>query len=145
MYLEVMVESFTESMGGYDPENEWSRDSTETTNRVLSAHLKKDQSYHSMPMDFKVDKGDDVFIVWAEYTTGDSFGRDGGNVELVLAFESYDKAEMCEKKIKEHYNNGDSYTLDLKSSSGKDISFFVPWKGYFESLDCVNIDKIMVQ
>ena len=71
----------THNVGGLDPDDVWSRDSTEGSVDVVGARLEAKDGYDCLFTDKEVAPGATVWLVWAEYTTGDSFGSDGGNYD----------------------------------------------------------------
>ena len=80
--------------------------------------------------DFNI--GDEVHLVVVVYSTGCTFGFDNGRcVEILSAHKDYNNAVLAEKIVEgaeTHCNLPDGYKLT-----------YLPWKGYFESLDYVSI------
>jgi hypothetical protein len=124
--IKIETDTQFENLGGYDPDDRWTRDSFSGVTTIQSAKIVDRDEFNTIPSkdDFVI--GDKAHIVYAQYTTGDSFGSDGGNYELLGAFKSKDDANKCEQ----HY----------RSLSSDDYS--VPWNGYFESLDSIDIVSI---
>jgi len=125
-YIKFDVQVETYSIGGYDPEDSWSRDSTEGSCYVTGATIVEKDGYDTLGVEEEISQGDTIYLVWAEYTTGDSFGRDGGNYELLEVFT--DKQTACDRVT--HWENITGYS--------------VPWNGYFECLDGVNVTTLEV-
>ena len=111
-YVKFDVRVETYNTGGYDPEDEWSRDSSSGEVSINRATISNDNYYHNrlgIEADLKV--GDIIYLVWAQYTTGDSFGNDGGQYELIqvftdpnLAFEHKAKMESIKEGDKDQYS-----------------------------------------
>ena len=102
--------------------------------------------------DFKA--GDLVYLVWLEYSSGDSFGNsDRGNVESIALFKNKEDAEKLkealENRDKEHDPNvgyNERYSFEFQSSEGEQIKYsYCPWKGYFENLDDVHIEECLIE
>jgi len=71
-----------------------------------------------------------VWVVVVRYTTGDSFGTTYGEWHVESAYETIDEANEIKKKIEEgEYKSGLGYT---------------PWVGYFESLEGVHVERMVV-
>lgn len=70
--------------------------------------------------------GQTVFLVWAKYSTGDSFGHDGGQYELLEVHTDANTAHLRA----EHFSKVTDYS--------------VPWTGYFEHLDYVTVDSFVL-
>lgn len=127
VYLDFTVNVHSWSIGGEIEGDRWSRDSTEATVSIEDVcFLRDEDGYQRLGTKQHIVAGDRVYLVYAVYTTGDSFGSDGGNVELLSVFK--DRAEAEESK--EHYSKVRDYS--------------VPWNGYFESLDELEIEECVV-
>lgn len=135
-YIKFNVDVRTWNVGGEDPDDEWSRDSYDGEASVHGAKLVKEDGYDTLGTehDFKV--GDVCYLVWAQYSTGDTFGRDGGQYELLEVFPNREEAE-ARKKIYEGLT--DNRSEDVGQAIG-----YVPWLGYFESLDFVAVEGLVV-
>lgn len=101
-------------------------------------------------------KGEIVYLVVVRYTTGCTFGSVQGCWEIINAYktqeeanaianviEEDDKAEkLYEHQYKEHQYNGkpkpEELVLKYKGSD------YVPWRGYFEALEEVEIHPMVV-
>jgi hypothetical protein len=79
--LDVHVDSW--STGGYDPDDRWSRNSTNGNVSIMNAYVTKEDGYNVLPSKVNVEAGDQIYVVWAQYSTGDSFGSDGGQYEIL--------------------------------------------------------------
>lgn len=84
------------------------------------------------------------YLVYAVYSTGDSFHHVTGKVSLVSLVNSFEDAEAISDAIENDYeNNKDKHgNLEVKLSSGSTEKIYVSWKGYFESLESVQIETI---
>lgn len=91
--------------------------------------------------------GDDIYIVWVEWSSGDSFGNsDKGDVEVVASFKNRATAEALEKAIYKGSGKGKySFKFQIDKDNPKScIDVYEAWEGYFESLDNVYIEKVTV-
>lgn len=79
-------------------------------------------------LNFKVKVGDEVHVVVVRYTTGGSFGRTMGAWYIEGVYKTAKKADKVEKAI----------------WSGK-YKGHKPWVGYFEKLEYVQIETMMVE
>ena len=150
--IKLDINTHRENLGGQVDDDEWSRDSTSTDVYIGDMfEITKGWSELESDIDFQKDK--DYYLVWATYTTGDSFGRDSGNYEIIELFDSIDKAELMSKTIEDNYKvyekesntfNAD-YTVELTMNNGNVVRLCCPWKGYFESLECVNITNMRLR
>jgi len=123
MFIEFEVNQTSWVTHAADPEDRWDRDSTDGDVSIHSAKLVSEQSYDSLPAPDDVDTGSTIYLVWAKYGTGDSFGSDGGKYELLEMCLSQEEADKRAK----YYENVRDYS--------------VPWHGYFEWLDGVYIER----
>ena len=99
-------------------------------------------------------KKSEAFVVWVEWSTGDSFGHgERCRTEVLGLFKSYDDAEVLKDAIEASSNKYDrrGYENDgaaywVKTPDGQIFtSGWAPWLGYFESLDSVCIDWVEVR
>lgn len=104
-----------------DPDDGWSHDSTDATVEIVQAALVNDDGYDILGIDKELNIGDICFLIWAQYSTGDSFGVYGGQYTLLEITTDRDDATARAKHYKEI----------------KDYS--VPWNGYFERLDFIEV------
>jgi len=109
-----------------DPDDKWSRDSTDGSVSIHGARIVKTDAHDALTIDKELSVGDVVFLVWAQYSSGDSFCQNGGNYELLELLT--DSTEAFARK--KHYEETKDYS--------------VPWTGYFEHLDFVRIDTFML-
>lgn len=100
------------------------------------------------PVDLDKQEG---FLVWAEYSTGDSFGSsDRGSVEVLVLCSTLAKAEEFRKKLQDWTDkkrsgadSGTDWNWDFKATvEGQEFKMHIPWLGYFEHLDSINIESI---
>lgn len=121
----LSTKSYTEETSTPDPNNMWDRASTDTTWSFGGLYLSnKRRGYEDLNYDshkpYKI--GDIVYVIVAVWSDGDSFGYDrGSNAEIFGVFSTYKEAEDCVTKLK------------------KKRGYDVPWNGYFESLDYLEI------
>jgi len=100
------------------------------------------------PIDFEVENGEEVFVVWAEYSTGDSFGRSSGSFDVVTVYKSEDKANKAAKILTSPVSDGkdyyESWTVELTTEGGSLLKYNRPWMGYFEHLEGVNVTPAII-
>lgn len=164
----------------YDSGEEWGewRRTCDTTVTGLSTSKKKD--FYDFDTDFDTEPGQELYLVWGNYNSGDSFGHESGKPEFVELFDDYDKACDFAKALRLHYewcNYKDNYEyrkLSGKQKQGVDRNmdyqvrevfdfaekkheeldtddykvtyhgktYFIPWNGYFESLNDIHVDAL---
>lgn len=116
-----------------DYDDPYSYSETYTSNGVDAVTLEKEPKKwaEEVPIHFVPQKGQKVYVVHAQWSTGDSFSNNHGYHHDIVAI--YD-------------NEDDAYTdcNNLENASGKvDLrcghSYNPAWFGYFESLDWVEV------
>lgn len=108
----------------------------------------KEKSYWDVITSFDVKKGDTIFLVSAIYSSGDSFGRSTGNIEYVGAYQTKEFAEKVRKYILHDYERylGDkSCRQEYKIEVDDEVIYTSAWIDYFETLNSVEIDKLVVK
>jgi len=145
-YFKVLYDTYRHSVGGSDPDDEWSRDSTKG-NVTVKGIKEVDEKEYS---DLVLSDGplDNVYLLWCEYTTGDSFGRDGGQFEGVMLHRTLEAARENARRIRAH-NQGEgkkctkgAFSVTLLTDEGEEFMCHTPWNGYFERLDGINVEKV---
>lgn len=129
-------------------DDQWDRGDTETDWEVSGVEIvDSEKDHYDVMADFKVKPGDRIWLVYAIYSTGDSFGNDrGSSIEFFTAHKNEeiasDNGEILARMSKSdsHYNFNAAITLD----SGLRMVVHVPWMGYFEGLDNVHVEQFTV-
>lgn len=122
-----------------DPEDKWDRASTSSDHIFPSEVFLSKESlfydYFSTGLDLK--SGDHIWLVFAVWSTGDSFGYDEDACQECfaayktpeLAYKARGMLETARKKVE----LPEGFRVD-----------YLPWKGYFESLSYVEVVEVTV-
>jgi hypothetical protein len=97
-------------------DDEWDSGDDGYDNTLIG--LTTDNIGEHIPLCFDLVKGEDYFLVWVEYTTGDSFGSTIGNTEVIDLFKTESLAKDCVKVIES--NTG--YTFSFVRENGKNVT-----------------------
>lgn len=141
---------------GANPDDDWDRGITDST-----ISLKNLQEVGEDVSDIVAEKdSDNYYFLYVIFETGDSFGREGGNFEPIGAYVDFDVAEKNRSSIEEHYNYfqsslvkkdrekekrlGSLCSINLLRENGDEFSMHVPWTGFFEFLQTVEIEVLPV-
>jgi hypothetical protein len=130
----------------YREDRDWGHWEETYMNNLESVSLDKDRAYYSesVPVDFEVAKGDIVYVLWAEYSTGDSFGRGVRNAtDIVHVFKDENKAWDAYRLLMDVGEKDRSGKF--VSDTGKEVPYYCPWLGYFEELDALHVDTAIVE
>ena len=131
------------NVGGYDPDDSWSRDSMEGDYWVTGVHLSggmRDEVESPKGETFNV--GDVVHVTYVVYTTGDTFGSDGGNSSVLVATNDIGVARAAERwarEVETYGYCGEDWAVGMESPP------YPSWYGYFEHVDDVRIFTGLVQ
>jgi hypothetical protein len=113
-------------------------------NSLGGVYLNKDCYGESVPVDFEVAKGDIVYVLWAEYSTGDSFGRGVRNAtDIVHVFKDESKAWDAYRILMDVGEKDRSGKFI--SDTDKEVPYYCPWLGYFEELDALHVEAAIVE
>lgn len=117
------------------------------TNSLEGVHIEDNVLCEKVPVDFEVVKGDIVYVVWCEYSSGDSFGSGTRNrTEVIHIFKDKDLAWDAYRILEGPDGEGyDNWTVKFKSDSGKEMSYHRPWLGYFDSLDSIYVEEAIIE
>ena len=128
-------------------DDRWDRDDTSSSHSVTGMHIVGDDAYFDVTVPDEVLPGEHLWLVWAVYSTGDSFGHDDAyNIEFVSAHRDEDTARHNAGMLGSvprdaSYGHRVKVLLDRR---GTTMEYTVPWLGYFESLDYVEVGRFMV-
>lgn len=110
------------------------------------------KEYGDVLSKFDLKKGDDAFVVWIEYSTGDSFGHaERGSTMAIGIFTDVKAARVLAAKINEYDRDvntaaGDKFKYGFKTPDGQFFECgYAPWLGYFEHLNEVHVDVVEIQ
>lgn len=125
-----------------DPTDEWDRDDTYTERGDFKLVLS--EKYPDVYLD-DAKLGDHVYLIFAEYSTGDSFGYDeNARVEIISVHRSKDLAEK-NRAMLASINKHDGYKTFIELDNGKEMQIHVPWTGYFESLTELHCEEFIIE
>lgn len=89
-----------------DREDRWDRDDTAQDVSITGIKIVDEKGYGDLEVNYVVDPNKEYYLVLVNYDTGDSFGRDEGQVCYVDLFESKEKAQALVDAI---YNDKMGY------------------------------------
>jgi hypothetical protein len=125
----------------------WDRGNTSTTWYVGDVYKEDTKSnplpkgdYHTLDVGYKIKPGT-YYLVFAVYSTGDSFGHDEqSSIDFIDLFKTHDAAEECKSTLVAVKQG--VFSVPLTTSCGNQIQYSVPWTGYFDSLDYIEIKTV---
>lgn len=108
---------------------------TNVTAAIASDQSRIPSDYNAV-FDLNVQAGHTVYALVATYTTGDTFGSDGGQTQVVDVFTDPNKASelsVIAKDVQSH-----NFEMDGKE-------YRASWVGYFEHLDNLTVWEVTVK
>jgi hypothetical protein len=141
-YFKVNVSGGCDPFWEGDSEDAYDRADTWTDHTLESVHASEVERYMDNEfISFPLVAGETVYVLHAQWSTGDSFGNDeGSGYEIVGVYKTLAEAEMDKATLEAADNNSYKPVTLLH-----DIPYHIPWHGYFESLDWLEINAFMVQ
>ena len=117
-----------------DPSEEWDNGETESFHTIVKIFISKSKEpYTSIPVNFTPTIGQEIYMVRAQWTTGDSFGWEHGYFHEVIAiYDNYDDAATYVRNL---YDAVKKEKVELQCGH----KYYIPWHGFFESLDFVEV------
>ena len=88
------------------------------------------------------DDSETVYVVYMLYSEGDSFGNSTGNIDIIHATVSEESAHQLAQKIRD---DEQSYTIKFVDDFGREISISNNGAGYFNRLECVNVERFDIR
>lgn len=159
-YISVVSRSRTHITREANDDDKWDRDDTSTDWDIRGIELTKD-GYGDIPVTFPIEENKTYYLLYAIWSTGDSFGHDdGAHCEGIALYLDKDKAYIAEQLIREHadkyreYNNYwaskmskkpkdfQEFTVKIALEDGTVLPVHASWNGYFDSLDRVDVEAV---
>lgn len=128
-----------------DPDDKWSRASTHTEHNITGFKVRPESQYGDVLVPYEPERGVDYYLLYVVYTTGDSFGRDSGHGIEYIGLYTKDELHIArenEQRIEAHNYGDREVKLQLLMPNTIDFYMYVPWQGFFESLDYVSIETV---
>lgn len=130
----------------------WSSSSSWHFHRI--SKVKDIEEYHSdLNSELDITPGQEVIVVWLEYSHGDSFGHayKGGSASVaIFEADAYEAAKDFAKHIESgKYERDESdtkyiYQWVYEALDGQKIHFYDSWSDYFGGLEVVHIEHTRV-
>lgn len=134
-----------------DPSDSWDRANTRTELNDVTAHFSdrsSDESmrgyYGSETFDVEPDDHGFVYVVIARYSTGDTFGNDDGHARVMDVFNEIEKAEKL-TEVLEGTVDQPSGNVSAFSATFEEREYYLPWVGYFERLERIEVQAVRVR
>lgn len=139
--IRVNADSYTEQVT--EPTgDDWDWGETVTDHCINNFQVVKENEHSHLVVNLDPKPGVPYYLLYAVYSTGDSFGWDAGKcIEFIELYQSFEKAEENMDKL----NCDQSSEVKIESETGEVYNFFIPWNGYFESLDHVGVEKVYMK
>lgn len=118
----------------------WSRDNDYTVEGVvLDAKLR--WGCDAIQIAPAVVEGDEVWVLYVTYCTGDSFGSDCGQGEIIWVFTNKDVADVALRKIDA---NQTASVFSFEDEDGEVLHLSNPANDYFSHIESVNVRSFIV-
>lgn len=143
--IEIIDDSYTEQNREANDDDDWDRGDTDTSHNIVGfrAAPETDNKYYDLAVAFNPKDNVTYYVLYAVYTTGDSFGRDDGSNIEYIGFYTEDELPIANENMHKVERSTENRPLKLKTPDGhKTFDQLKPWAGYFEHLDYVNIASI---
>ena len=115
---------------------EWSASSGHS----IDNYITREEEHPDVTAPFELLPGDKAYVVWVQWSSGDSFGYESGaDAEAVAIFKDLQVAVKLITKIQNDAKSntlkfiGENQTIDIK---------WCPWSGYFEHVDFVQYKEV---
>ena len=123
-----------------NPNDEWDRADTASEHTLHSIAIASKSSYSTVTYPGIIQPGDKVYLLYAVYSTGDSFGHDDARcLELISVHKDLDVARWNHQKVEASQNDDYMTQLVLSQDNGQTWKMNPPWCGYFERLSYARV------
>lgn len=118
---------------------------SEYINSFHSITRVKNEDYGDIESSLDLKEGDKCWVVWVEYSSGDSFGQGVRNDVAECGVFISEEAALELKNAIENFHSETFGSLNLTTSDGQKHCMYPIWTGYFEHLDEVHVDLACVR
>jgi len=148
--IEIVDHETSHNLGGQHEDDDWSRDSYSTDHNIVGfkCAAESENRYYDLTVPYYPEDDTTYYVLYAVYTTGDSFGQDPGRGVEFIGFYKSDQLDIANdnmSKIESDDFSGksESFSIKLRTPDGQNtFTQSCGWKGYFESLDYVDIASV---
>jgi hypothetical protein len=148
MYIKVIDDTYTKVTRPHDPEDQWSGEDTYTSHSIEGIEIVKKNEYYDLETEFKILPNKDYYLLYAIYSTGDSFSHHEGKIDYIYLYKTASKAEAAKTILENHDTESkdwdERFNKTIKTEKGKNLKLYISWAGYFESLTSVNIEMVRI-
>lgn len=132
-----------------DEEDRWDNGDTYEVHEFRGLKVVEEGRYCDLEVPFEMVEDRPYYLVVATYSTGSTFGRKDGEVDFVWLFEDRERAESVARELEltEQPQDDDSknrWSVELDVGLERPLTYAVPWWGYFERLESVDVHSLMV-
>lgn len=116
----------------------------ESVNGIVVLSVVDEESYYDLILDFTPDYSKVYYMVYVDYTTGDSYSTESGNMAYVGVYKGFESAKKIAEAIMEDKDEEQRSILevDLEDEWRVEKIHTSQWKGYFEHVDSVVVAPV---
>ena len=138
--VQIVDDVYSEVTRHADPDDRWDADDTYTSHSIRGFKVVK--GYYDLAVGFEPSYDKTYFLLYATYSTGDSFSHHEGEIEFV---DLYEDENVAYENLRRLQQLEAGYSAKLLHENGEEYIFNVPWVGYFESLSDLEVTAIRRQ
>lgn len=148
--IQIIVHTTEHETSEADPSDPWDRPNTAVEVAGVSA-IKTPQrvevgyrGWHGNDtFDVEPNEYGVVYAVIARYSTGDTFGHDAGRVQVMDVFDNNEDAAALTEALEQSERDKSQDVVDFELKHGE-RDYYLPWLGYFERLENVDVHPLRV-
>ena len=144
LYVKYSSDTYTTREANAD--DEWDRGNTASNYDLEYISLAAESAYSTVTYPGEVKVGEKIYLLYAVYSTGDSFGHDkDACIELISVHKNLDIARFNYETIKNNTDESYGVQIELSQDNGQTWKMSPPWNGYLESLSYLKIAGFTVR
>lgn len=148
--IQIILDTWQYETSEADPNDSWDRPDTAMELRNVSAITTSNRVevgyrgwYGNDTFDVAPNEHGLVYAVIARYSSGDTFGRDDGRVAVMDVFDNNEDAAALTEALEDSVRDKSQAVVDFElNHNGRD--YYLPWVGYFEHLENVDVHPLRV-
>lgn len=140
--MKVYVRTISELSSSSSEFQSWHE---EWDSSVTEVSLTRKSQSEAISIDADVKEGDIIYVLFMEYSTGDSFGHSDGNLEVIFAFKDYDYLIAAEIGVRSYTNEStDPKHFDILVDGNHVIQIPNPAYDYFTHIQYIESKSFVV-
>lgn len=142
--IEIIEERIVNVTSEADPDDDYSSDSTFCHHDIKGFKVVDSSKFNHLLVDFEPVINEDYYLLYAVYSTGDSFGCDDSSGIEYFGLYKQDQLATADKNLESIKKSADNGQMTLTGIDGQTVQLQCPWGAIFEVFEWAEIKKVQL-